>query len=182
MTPTDVRDGRRRSTLLTDRCWSVEAAEDRRGARVSGGEDPVIFGSDMLPTPTGEDAVTFRVAAETFDRMQEPLRRIDALMSLDAGWDSYGGYPVQPRAALHAVQLLAAILENDVPPPSVVPTVTGGLQLEWHDSGADLEMEVRVDRSVEVFLQLPNEQTWEGPLANNWWALRRFLAYVASER
>lgn len=172
-------DQQRPSRLLSDSCWSMGREEPRRATRHE--EDPVIFGSEMLPTPTEDDAVLFQVSEDTLRRMREPLQRIEALMALGADWDSYGGYPLRPGAALHAVQLLAAILANDVPAPSVVPTSTGGVQLEWHESGADLEMEVNPDRSVEVFLQLPNERTWEGPLANNWWALRRFLAYLSSE-
>lgn len=180
MSPTMT--GRRRpSTLLTDCCWSIGTDAPRRDTREPA-EDPVIFGSEMLPTPTEDDAVIFHVTEETMERMQEPFRRIQTLMAFGADWDSYGGYPLRPGVALHAVRLLAAILDNDVPVPSVVPTSTGGVQLEWHQSGADLEMEVKPDRSVDVFLQLPSEQTWEGSLANNRGALMRFLAYVSSER
>lgn len=167
---------RRGSRFLTDAEW--RPAPQPAPSPTTWEPEP-IFGSEMLPAPADEESVAYRVSADTHRRLQEPLARISALMALGSDWDSYGGQPIRPSAALHAVQLLAAVLSNDVPSPSIVPTSDGGLQLEWHQEEADLEMAVTPDRSVEVFLQMPNEQTWEGPLANNQWRLEAFLAYVA---
>ncbi|MFP3941452.1 MAG: hypothetical protein ACLF0P_14225 [Thermoanaerobaculia bacterium] len=33
-------------------------------------------------------------------------------------------------------------MDDDTPPPSVVPTATGGVQAEWHRKGYDFEIEV----------------------------------------
>lgn len=167
--------------LLSDGYWSVARDVPAYESTMRPADPPVIFGSAMLPTPTDDASVTLRVSEQTCERMREPLQRIEALVALGAGWDTYGSQPIRPAVALHAVRLLAAILSDDVPTPSIVPTSTGGLQLEWHQRGADLELEVSPDKSVIVFLQMPTEQTWEGPLANSQWALRRFLSYVSSE-
>jgi len=69
-----------------------------------------------------------------------------------------------------------------VPPPSIVPTSDGGLQLEWHQEEADLEMDVRPDLRVDIFLKMPKDQTWEGPLANSRWRLQAFLQQIAERR
>lgn len=162
---------------MSDSSWS-KAVSDRMTAV---GKD-LTFISDTLPTATEAYPITLRVTADTLRRMREPLGRLKAILSLGPGWDSYGGHPVRPEAVLHAVSLLAKIFEHDVSAPEIVPTSTGGLQLEWHQAGADLEMDVSTDGTVQIFLQLPSEQTWEGPLSSNPSALSRFVAFVASDR
>src|SRR5205823_1875475 len=59
------------------------------------------------------------------------VERLRHLLQLREDWDSYGAAPVDLRAARTALQLLAMIMRPDTPAPTVVPTVRGGLQLEW---------------------------------------------------
>jgi hypothetical protein len=142
----------------------------------------VIFGSDMLPTPTDDDSVTVKVSEDAHRRVEEAISHIAALAAMGPDWDTYGGRPLQSGAILHATRLLAAVLSTDAPAPVIVPTSEGGLQLEWHEGDADLEMEISPDRCVNVFLKLPNEQTWEGALYNSKRRLQAFLAYVSEHR
>jgi hypothetical protein len=171
----------RRSTrkALSDADW--EPATAYHGSREDPQRDDPVFGSSSTPEPTQEDSVVVEVPRSTLERMRAALARIDELTNLQPNWDSYGGPEVQPSAALHAVRLLAAIFQNDVPPPAIVPTSQGGLQLEWHRGQASLEMEILPDRKVEVFFMKPSGRTWEGPLANNQWRLETFLEQLMSE-
>ena len=78
------------------------------------------------------------------------LRSVEAvadLLSLPPGWNSYSAKPIDHQSARQAIQLLAEFLKPNTPPPSVVPTVRGGIQLEWHTRGAD----------VEIYIESPNE-------------------------
>lgn len=61
---------------------------------------------------------------------RELLERICALGNLPENWDSYGARQIDPQCALAAVTLLFSIMNPRIPPPSVVPTVRGGIQLE----------------------------------------------------
>lgn len=142
----------------------------------------LVFGAFYTPEPTHEDQVIVSVPDSTVERMETALARIKSLASLESNWDSYGAVPLQRGAVLHAIRLVAAILQNeDVPLPAIVPTSEGGLQLEWHRGRATLEMEVLPDRTVEVFFLMPSGRTWEGRLANNQWRLETFLTQLLSE-
>lgn len=55
------------------------------------------------------------------------------LASLSEGWDGYDAYPISD-AALAVVRAL-----------HVVPTCNGGIQIEWHANGWDVEVEVSKD-------------------------------------
>ncbi|MBD3946481.1 hypothetical protein [Nocardioides ganghwensis] len=52
-----------------------------------------------------------------------------------------------PDAVLQTLNLLSKIMSTDTPPPTVVPRFGGGVQLEWHQNGIDLEIYVDADGS-----------------------------------
>jgi hypothetical protein len=76
------------------------------------------------------------------------LNRLAELLGLERDWDSYGGLPIQGRIAEYVANMLSTLLASQIPPPSIVPTSSGGLQLEWHRLGSHLEIEA--DPSGEV--------------------------------
>jgi len=69
------------------------------------------------------------------------------LLSLKPGWNSYSAKAIDHYCATQAIRLLDQFLEPSTPPPSVVPTVRGGIQLEWHTGGVD----------IEIYIEPPNE-------------------------
>jgi len=85
-------------------------------------------------TPPGARASTHSTA--------ETTSKIAALADLKEDWDSYGAAAIAPAAVAAAQNFVATRLKGTpVPPPAVVPTSAGGVQLEWHGAGADLEIE-----------------------------------------
>jgi hypothetical protein len=78
---------------------------------------------------------------------------------LEENWDSYGARRVDPRCTEAAVGLLRAILDSTTPRPFVVPTCRGGIQLEWHRGGVDLEIEIESPEQMNVFFEDANEGT-----------------------
>ena len=92
----------------------------------------------------------------------EVASRLAELMRLPRDWDSYGGVAVNQRSAARALWFLSRSLERDSDAPWVVPLGDGGVQLEWHRPGFDVEI---------VFSESGNEATvfdeargieWEG--------------------
>lgn len=96
------------------------------------------------------------------------LARISELGDLEEGWDSYGACPVDPQCAVATVNFLFSMLDASTPKPSIVPTSRGGIQLEWHRAGADLEIEVESPARLHVFFedQQADKET-EATLAGN---------------
>ena len=76
------------------------------------------------------------------------LERVIELLQLPRGWNSHGAEPVSEAAFKQTVEFLTTYLIEDVAGPVLVPTVRGGVQLEWHRQGVDIEVEVSPDGSV----------------------------------
>ena len=77
-------------------------------------------------------------------------------------------------SALGALTILAKILDSRTPPPSVVPTWDGGVQVEWHRNGVDLEIEISPTGEAEYFFASPDEER-EGPA---WDQIERLTKYA----
>ena len=63
------------------------------------------------------------------------------LLELEPNWDSYGALAVDPWRVNAMLEVLALVMRDDTPVPTVCPTSKGGVQVEWHERGIDLEME-----------------------------------------
>lgn len=85
------------------------------------------------------------------------LDRIAAEPSLrQHGWDTYGSEPLDDRAIAAARTFLRY-------PWNVVPCPGGGIQLEMHASGFDIELEFAADGSVEsAYAEVASSQASEG--------------------
>ena len=70
------------------------------------------------------------------------LQQVFQLGSLPPNWDSYGGHPIDHAAVAATVMLLWNVLRPKDPPPAIVPTSRGGVLLEWHEGGIDLEIDI----------------------------------------
>ena len=70
---------------------------------------------------------------------------------LPENWDHRGARRVSVEVIRRAVSLLATTATYYTPAPDLVPTVNGGLQLEWHRSRMDIELEIRPDLSAELY-------------------------------
>jgi hypothetical protein len=76
------------------------------------------------------------------------------LFTLQHNWDSYGAGPIDQRVIHDAMNLIDGLLEPTSPAPRVVPLSSGGLQLEWHRQGIDLE--IVFDRDTQPFFNYRN--------------------------
>ena len=65
---------------------------------------------------------------------------LSALRTLRPGWDSYGGRPITEQAIATAQAI------------AFVPSPNGGVQIELHAGGADVEIEIGADGYVETVM------------------------------
>lgn len=72
---------------------------------------------------------------------------INALADLEPNWDSYGAKAIDVRCIVKAREIAQAIHLYDG--YSVVPTCTGGVQLERHMDGLDIEILIEVAEGYE---------------------------------
>ena len=101
------------------------------------------------------------------------LQAMAALPWRTDNWTS-GGKRTQRAAVANMLSLLAKILDNRTPPPNVVPTWRGGVQVEWHRNSVYLEIEADPHEEMEYFFKSSTEEN-EGQAWSN---LDRLTEYV----
>ena len=91
----------------------------------------------------------------------EPLfGRLRAVLSLQNGWDGANASPITSSALVAALMVLQETMAWDTVPPAVVPVADGGMQLEWHCTGVDLEVYIDPDGSVSAWCR-EGSREWE---------------------
>jgi hypothetical protein len=147
-----------RGTLSGRECWDVYEPEGAEQPEIS------IEASEAPSLPSWVGGT---------------IKDIVSKLLLDPNWDSYGASEISPQAVEHAIKLLLNIVSEDTTAPWVVPTSSGGIQLEWHTDEADLEVEVSgVNRGMIYWRSRRDDQEWEGDLVTNTNRLRDLLARV----
>jgi hypothetical protein len=94
----------------------------------------------------------------------DALQKLGALMELPAGWDGHRGNLITSVAVTYTFNILGRIMQPGVPLPSITPLSYGGVQLEWHRKGWDVEIEVFGPGRLQVFardLKTGNENEFE---------------------
>ena len=66
---------------------------------------------------------------------------LDSFLSLQKGWDSYGGLPPNPEAVAKAKELLSLLPDWQW---QAVPGNNGSVQLEMHNNGYHIEIWIEV--------------------------------------
>ncbi|MBI4603644.1 MAG: hypothetical protein HY721_16955 [Planctomycetes bacterium] len=128
------------------------------------------------------------------DWLPHTFEQLDRVRNLPPGWDSHGAGPVEPAAVAAAKELLSSLVEElqwtgsnaRVAKPSINPTPSGGVQLEWESGSRCLEVEVLRDHGARYFYQdsasrieAEGELSVGAPLAD---LIRYLLKVVAAKR
>ena len=101
-----------------------------------------LSGTGIVLVPCPETEVIEADAAITCSAWFLPtVHTMRGIVALPAGWDSRSAAPINRRTIERALRLLALILDTETAAPSIVPTVLGGVQAEWHMGGLDVEIE-----------------------------------------
>jgi hypothetical protein len=113
----------------------------------------------------------------------ETARRINRILQLSADWDTYNAPRIDPQHALAALFFLSLTMAADTPPPSVVPLSDGGVQLEWHRAGVDVEVVFSGSEEDGLYYHdVDTDEEWEGPAREGFSRFRLAHRLQASER
>lgn len=113
-----------------------------------------------FPCPDGELVVS--TVGEPPEWLSAAASELVGLLHLAPNWDSYGAHPIAPGQVVSALRVLTSIMKDETPPPTIVPTNRGGVQLEWHTRGFDLEIETISTQSYLVsFEDSSTGEEWE---------------------
>ena len=122
-------------------------------------------------------------AAETASSLHsfvKSVKQVVDLLDLPEGWNSYSAKPIEPRNAVRAVELLFQLKETGAPPPIVVPTAPGGIQLEWHANGVDIEVYINSPNEITFFAEhLESGDSVEQPMDADAHELRSWVRRVS---
>jgi len=83
--------------------------------------------------------------------LRPALSILAELWVLPENWNSYGARTVSKLAIDTSLAILREVMLDNRPRAQFVPTVRGGVQMEWHTGGIDLEIEVEPSGAASVF-------------------------------
>lgn len=116
------------------------------------------------------------LASTPFERA---FARIAQLESLKPGWNGHRAGPPSPRALFNARRVTQFLPPASVADMAVIPTNRGGVQLEWHGNGVDVEIEIARDGAVTCVVDDEAELLdAEGPLSSHWVTIHQALRRV----
>ena len=74
-------------------------------------------------------------------------------VKMQPGWDSYGAPQIGWDTGMFALSILNDVMRTRTPIPQVVPSGAGGVQIEWHQKGVDLELHITAPYECELWFQ-----------------------------
>ncbi len=121
-------------------------------------------------------AQTVTGAINDLDWLVPVVRRILELAHLRKDWDKRGSASVPVDTLVFVLVILEQIMPPDARAPSIVPLGHGGIQLLWHSSEAELEVEVVKPNELIAFYRdqhRDHEEEW--PLSTDLSALEKIV-------
>ena len=116
-------------------------------------------------------------ADDSKEWVQPTIEALYSKLRLPPNWDSHGALPIDEQRVADAIKVLSGTMSGNSEVPWVVPTTDGGIQLEWHREGEDLEVEISGTRTASIYFHNANTgEEWEVPLFQNIPRLRELLA------
>jgi hypothetical protein len=93
--------------------------------------------------------------------MKPILATLMGFLDLPDDWNSYGAPRIDPGSIGYALSFLVKAMQAHTPKPAAIPSPTGGVQLEWHEQGIDLEVEVLPGGSFGMYFANPTDRVEE---------------------
>lgn len=141
---------------------------------------PSRFGKNVVPIL--KFAKEANSASDSADiAWQAPaLNSICRFLEMDEGWDSYGAKAIGKHTAMFTLEFMQQLMQPETPPPNIVPTSVGGIQLEWNKGNIDLEVHVRAPYEIEfLFSDESTGEDREGQVTDDFQTLSGFFAAIS---
>lgn len=114
---------------------------------------------------------------------EKTRRKLGQLLRLAPNWDGYGARSPDPAVLERALRALLEVVPTSAPAPYLVPSPTGGLQIEWHERAGDVEIEFKADGTASFFMETDDQVIEEsGPVEEIEELARQRLAPILSRR
>jgi len=115
----------------------------------------VVYGTHLVPVYAATKLISAgtkgpRVASHEYVKT---VSKLIELLELPGGWNSYNAKPISKENVTFAVALLGRLMHETTPAPLVVPRVRGGVQLEWHTRGVDIEIAIDSPERASFFAE-----------------------------
>lgn len=92
------------------------------------------------------------------EMVNRAVGQVNKLRLLTEGWNGRHAREITEAAAIGAVLAASLVAVGHGARPQVFPLPGGGLQVEWHYAGRDLEIEVEADGSLHILVVDIEEQ------------------------
>lgn len=125
----------------------------------------------VVPSPQQDSSssqprvVKVRVESAAADWFREAVAQVEELTTLAGDWNTYGAAPVDATAATQAVRFLVDNAYAELARPAIVPLSEGGIQIEWHRGGIDLEISFSDAEPGVYFEDVTTGESEEAPLS-----------------
>jgi hypothetical protein len=134
-----------------------------------------------IQLPSGSLLITLRPDAEEPGWLVPAIGLLSRLGSLPENWDSYGARSISLHSVAGVLTLLGRLMTDTTPRPALVPTRNGGIQIEWHTKGIDLEIQVSPTGLYRASFEDSRLGTeWAGDITSNLSPLREVLTRLAT--
>lgn len=107
--------------------------------------------------------------------VERVMDQVRDLSTLKPGWDTYQGAPVKARVLESALTILSGIMPPSAPAPELVPTASGGIDVEWQIESADLSIQIRPYKDPIAYFSSADVE-WEVPLGLRLLEIRQILS------
>jgi hypothetical protein len=169
---------------LTDRNKSVATLEIATGTEEFSREElyaesRCTLSVDFIETGDGRNLQFSLPSTELPNWFVPAVQQIARLVSLPFDWDREGSPCVQTQSIESAINTLYSVMSPYSAPPQWTPTRGGGVQLDWHENGVDLEVEFPSagGEAYAVFSdRLGVEADWDGSVSLHSESIRGLLS------
>lgn len=134
---------------------------------------PSTSGSSHWPSGTPRLVfVHFAAPAPTWAR--RIFDDLGELATYGPDWDTYGAAAIDRASVEQAGRFISQQALRGIAAPAVVPMTDGGIQLEWHTGGVDLEISFSAEDPGVYARDLTGQEEHELPLGEAGALLRRY--------
>ena len=102
------------------------------------------------PTETSANVTLFDRRRRGQTWQNEVVSTLCRFVELPENWDSYGGRPLRHDTGMFALQLINGVMGPAIPSPHFIPVADGGVQIEWHMNGLDIELYISAPYESEL--------------------------------